>query len=195
MYSYWLIGKDPDAGRDWGLEEKGTTRGWDGWMASPTRWTWVWVNSGSGWWTGRPGVLRFMGSQRVGHDWATELNWTEAIFFFCIVIYLLFIIFGRATSSLPWGFALVAANRDCSSLWCMGFSLRCLFLLQSVGLGCAGFRSCCSWAQELWLPASRAETQLLWQRLSCSMAYGGFPDQGSTLCLLHWQADSLALSH
>ena len=47
------------------------------WMASPTRWTWVWVNSGSWWWTGRPGVLRFMGSQRVGHGWATELNWTE----------------------------------------------------------------------------------------------------------------------
>ena len=44
-------------------------------MASPTRWTWVWVNSGSWWWTGRPGVLRFMGSQRVGHDWATKLNW------------------------------------------------------------------------------------------------------------------------
>ena len=53
------------------------TRGWDGWMASSTRWTWVWVNSGSWWWTGRPGVLRFMGSQRVGHDWATELNWTD----------------------------------------------------------------------------------------------------------------------
>ena len=46
-------------------------------MASPTRWTWVWVDSGSCWWTGRPGVLRFMGSQRIGHDWATELNWTE----------------------------------------------------------------------------------------------------------------------
>ena len=40
-----------------------------------TRWTWVWVSSGSWWWTGRPGVLRFMGPQRVGHDWATELNW------------------------------------------------------------------------------------------------------------------------
>ena len=52
-------------------------RGWDGWMASLTRWTWVWVNSRSWWWAGRPGVLRFMGSQRVGHDWATELNWTE----------------------------------------------------------------------------------------------------------------------
>ena len=70
----WFIGKDSDAGRDWGQEEKGTTE--DGWMASLTRWTWVWVNSGSWWWTGRPGVLRFMGSQRVGHDWVTELNWT-----------------------------------------------------------------------------------------------------------------------
>ena len=47
-------------------------------MASPTQWTWDWVSSGSWWWTGRPGVLRFMGSQRVGHDWATELNWTKA---------------------------------------------------------------------------------------------------------------------
>ena len=52
-------------------------RGWDGWMASRTRWTWVWVNSGSWWWTGRPGVLRFMGLQRVGQNWATEMNWTE----------------------------------------------------------------------------------------------------------------------
>ena len=51
------------------------------WMASPTQWTWVWVDSGSWWWTGRPGMLRFMGSQRVGHDWATELNWTEVFFF------------------------------------------------------------------------------------------------------------------
>ena len=75
-------------------------RGWDGWMASPTRWTWVWVNSGSWWWTGRPGVLRFVGSERVGHDWATELNWiiishqlvyfssVEFLGFYCV--YLLF---------------------------------------------------------------------------------------------------------
>ena len=49
-------------------------------MASLTRWTWVWVNSGSWWWTGRPGVLRFMGSQRVGHEWANELNWTDCTF-------------------------------------------------------------------------------------------------------------------
>ena len=52
-------------------------RGRDGWSGSPTQWTWVWVNSRSWWWTGRPGVLRFMGSQRVGHNWVTELNWTE----------------------------------------------------------------------------------------------------------------------
>ena len=71
----WLIGKGPDAGRDWGQEKKGMT-GWDGWMASPTQWAWVWVNSGSLWWTGRPGVLQFMGLQRIGHNWETELNWT-----------------------------------------------------------------------------------------------------------------------
>ena len=69
----WLTGKDPDAGGDLGGAE-GDDRGWNGWMASLTRWTWVWVNSGSWWWTRRPGVLRFMESQRVGHDWATELN-------------------------------------------------------------------------------------------------------------------------
>ena len=53
-------------------------RGWDGWMASSTWWTWIWVNSGSWWWTGRPGVPQFMGLQRVRHNWATELNWTES---------------------------------------------------------------------------------------------------------------------
>ena len=56
---------------------EGDDRGWDGWMTPLTRWTWVWMNSGSWCWTGRPGELQFMGSQRVGHDWATELNWTE----------------------------------------------------------------------------------------------------------------------
>ena len=60
-----------------GAGGEGDNRGWDGWMASLTRWTWVWVNSGSWWWTGRPGVLRFMGSQRVGHIWVIELNWTK----------------------------------------------------------------------------------------------------------------------
>ena len=59
---------------------EGDDRGWDGWMASSTQWTWAWVNSGSWWWTGRPGMLQFMGSQRGGHDWATELNWTETAY-------------------------------------------------------------------------------------------------------------------
>jgi len=64
-----------------GAGGEGDKRGWDGWMTSLTRWTWVWVNSGSWWWTGRPCVLRFMGSQRVGDDWVTELNWTELIYY------------------------------------------------------------------------------------------------------------------
>ena len=75
----WLTGKDPDAGKDWRWEEKGMTRGWDGWMASLTQWTWVWVSSRSWWWTGRPGMLHSMGLQRVGHDWVTELNWVVPI--------------------------------------------------------------------------------------------------------------------
>ena len=68
--------------RPWCWEElgaggEGDDRGWDGWMASPTWCTWVWVNSKSWWWTGRPGMLSFMGLQRVRHDWVTELNWTD----------------------------------------------------------------------------------------------------------------------
>ena len=54
---------------------EGDNKGWDNWMASPTQWIWVWVNTGSWWWTGKPGVLQSLGSQRVGHDWETELNW------------------------------------------------------------------------------------------------------------------------
>ena len=64
----WLNEKDADAGKDWGHYEKR----WDGWMASPIQWTWVWASSGRWWRTGKPGVLQSMGSQRVGHDWATE---------------------------------------------------------------------------------------------------------------------------
>ena len=64
--------------RPWSWERlkagEGDDRGWDGWVASPTQCTWVWVNSGSWWWTGRPGREQFMGSQRVGHNWVTELN-------------------------------------------------------------------------------------------------------------------------
>ena len=53
-------------------EGEGDDRGWDGWMTSPTQWTWVWASSGRWWGTGKPGMLQFMGLQRVGHDWATE---------------------------------------------------------------------------------------------------------------------------
>ena len=63
--------------------EEGDDRGWGGWMAPLTGWTWVWVNSGSWWWTGRPGAMQSMGSQRVGHDWATEPNWTVP----CIILF------------------------------------------------------------------------------------------------------------
>ena len=62
-------------------------RGWDGWMASLTQCTWIGVNSGSWWWTGRPGVLQFMGSLRVRHNLATELNWTELSIHWSQVIY------------------------------------------------------------------------------------------------------------
>ena len=68
----WLFGKDPDAGKDWRQEEQGMTEKWDGWMASPIQWTWVWANSGKWWRTGKPGVLQSMGSQRARHDWITE---------------------------------------------------------------------------------------------------------------------------
>ena len=54
-------------------------QGWDDWMASLTQWAWVWANFRGWWWTGRPGVLQSMGSQRVGHDWATELKWAHLI--------------------------------------------------------------------------------------------------------------------
>ena len=62
-----------------GAGGKGDDRGWDIWMVSQTRWTLVWMNSGSWWWTGRPGVLQFTGSQRVRYDWRTELSWIELI--------------------------------------------------------------------------------------------------------------------
>ena len=111
--NYWKKGTSLHAGswgshtntgfwglRDWGVkhceerfrrafqhmeEERKWVSVWDGWMASLTRWTWVSVNSGSWWWTGRPGVLRFLGSQRVGHDWATDLIWSISV---CVCVWL-----------------------------------------------------------------------------------------------------------
>ena len=76
MWSVDSLEKTLMLGR-FGAGGEGDDIGWDGWMASLTWWTWVWVNSGSWWWTGRPGMLQFMGSQRVRHHWTTELNWTE----------------------------------------------------------------------------------------------------------------------
>ena len=64
--------KDPDAGKDWKGREEGDNRGWDGCMASPTHWTWVWASSKRWWKTGKPGVLQPMGSQRVRHNWVTK---------------------------------------------------------------------------------------------------------------------------
>ena len=60
--------------KTWG---EGTDRGWDGWMAPPTQWIWVWASFGTWWWIGKPAVLQSMGPQRVRHDWVTKLNWTE----------------------------------------------------------------------------------------------------------------------
>ena len=71
----WLRWKRPWFWERLKAGEEGDDKGWDGWMASPTQWMWVWASSESCWWTRKPGVLQSMGSQRVRHDWATELNW------------------------------------------------------------------------------------------------------------------------
>ena len=84
---------------------EGDDRGWDGWMASLTQWTWVWVNSGSWWWTGRPGVLQSMGSQRVGHDWVTALN--------------LFIALHRCCFKKNWSFVTILYWHYFSNSFCL----------------------------------------------------------------------------
>ena len=96
-----------------GAGGEGDDRGWDGWMASLTRWMWVWVNSGRWWWTGRSGVLRFMGSQRVRHDWATDLNWTElnGLVVFPTSIYIWILITGLARRFL--------GKRNCPQAGCI----------------------------------------------------------------------------
>ena len=73
----WLIRKNWRCWERLKAEGEGDDRGWDGWMASPTWWTWVWAIFRSCWGTGRPGVLQSMGSPRVRHDWVTELNWMD----------------------------------------------------------------------------------------------------------------------
>ena len=80
QYVCQLIWRADSLERPWCWErlkvgEEGDDRGWDDWMASPSQWKWVWVNSGSRWWTGKPGVFLSMVSQRVRHCWETERNW------------------------------------------------------------------------------------------------------------------------
>ena len=101
-----------------GARGEGDDRGWDGWMASLTGWPWVWVNSGSWWWTGRPGVLRFMGSQRVGHDWMTELK---------IIIFLLSSFYNWRVNlkiHVSGGFYFYFLDKY---FWCVFGGYRCLF--------------------------------------------------------------------
>ena len=94
-----------------GAGGEGEDRGWDGWMASLTWWTCVWVNSESWWWIGRPGMLRFMGSQRVGHDWVTELNWSLWSQFLCWILFIFHIYHLLVTLiSLPFSSAFMLIN-------------------------------------------------------------------------------------
>ena len=72
---------------------EGDDRGWDDWIASLSRWTWIWASSRSWWWTGKPGMLQFMGLQRIEHDWATELNWRMLFSYSTNIIFWLKIIF------------------------------------------------------------------------------------------------------
>jgi len=103
----WLIGKESDAGRDWGQEERGTTEDeMAGWHHRLDRREFEWTPGGSWWWTGRAGVLQFIGSQRVRHDWVTELNWTERLLIsFYWVFSGCFIVPSFLFPSLPSSFA------------------------------------------------------------------------------------------
>ena len=92
--------------------EEGDNRGWDGWMASPTQWTWVWVNSRSWWRTGRPGVLQSTGLQRAGHDWATELSWSITLKTYFIV-YFVIRIFSFMTTVSTLAQLARSGNRPC----------------------------------------------------------------------------------
>ena len=94
----WLIGKRPWCWERLTAREEGDDRGWDGWMASPTWWIWVWASSGSQWWTGKPGVLQSMGSQKVRYDW-TELNWTDQPLALCTLLFQLILMSGKGKIS------------------------------------------------------------------------------------------------
>ena len=142
---------------------EGDNRGWDRWMVSPTQWTWVCINSGSWWWTGRPCMLWFMGSQRVRHDWVTELNCCQSLLL---------------RSGVLWCDA-----QDPLSLQCTGV------LLPSTGpqacglqsLVLTGFSDCSLQAPEWGLSSCGTWAEL-------THARGIFLEQGSTLCCLPWQS-------
>ena len=111
----WLTGKDPGAGKDWRWEEKGTTEdemvGWHHQLSGG-----VWVNSGSWWWTGKPGMLQSMVSQRVGHDWATEL--TDQYIIIMIIIIIIFLL--KELNSSNWH-AVVSYWKHSSTMLCYSF--------------------------------------------------------------------------
>ena len=120
----WLIGKD------WcweglGAGGKGDNRGWDGWMASWTQWVWIWVNSRSWWRTGRPGMLRFMGSQRVGHDWMTELNWTECYWILKHIATRTYYIAYGTLLKVMWQAGWEASSEENGYMYCVIESLHC----------------------------------------------------------------------
>ena len=123
----WLPKKSPwcwEWLKAWGERDE---RGWDCQMASPTQWTWVWVKSGGWWWTGKSGVLQSMGSQRVGHEWVTELNWKE---------------FNHVVMCFPKG-----GTRTLPQV-CTIVSLLSLHCLCIPFLPCFG--NVCFWSLELW---------------------------------------------
>ena len=101
---------------------EGDNRGWDDWMASLTRWTWIWAGSGSWWWTGRPGVLWFMGLQRVRHDRVTELNWTK------LNVFIVMLQYTKMSSSFYWKSGCIPPGLKAVKIWYLivqywGFSL------------------------------------------------------------------------
>ena len=157
----WLTGKTLMLGR-LKVRGEGDDRGWDGCMASLTQWTWVWVNSGSQRWRGRPGLLQSMGSQRVKHDLVTELNWNlisdwihhwvqHCVYSFFLIY--LFSIFGCAGSLLLYNLSLVPVSRGGYSLVEM---LRILIRVASL----VEYRL---YVHELqWLQGSRIQAQQSW---------------------------------
>jgi len=106
---------------------EGDDRGWDGWMASLTQWIWIWISSGSWWWTGSPGMLQSMGFQRVGHDWATEVNQTE-VYWGCF--------FSQRTYQMKWlAFLSAYLMHDNGLFVCFSYYSNCIFCADNIPSG------------------------------------------------------------